>query len=88
MNYDLVTRADLEEFRGKLIGDIKELLSHSTGNRHRPWLKGTEVRKLLGISHGTLQSFRISGRLKASKIGGIYFYRLEDIEKMLGNPKQ
>ncbi len=52
-------------------------------NKTEDWLRSSEVRKLLKISPGTLQSFRINGKLKPSKIGGIHFYRYADIEKLL-----
>jgi len=32
------------------------------------------VRKLLGVSNGTLQTLRVNGSLPFSKIGGLYFY--------------
>jgi len=83
MNLDLVTLDDLEVFRARLLADLTDLLLHNSKGDQKPWLKGTEVRKLLGISSGTLQNLRISGRLKPSKVGGIYYYRREDIEKMI-----
>ena len=38
---------------------------------------------MLGISHGTLQNLRITRSLPYTKLGGIMFYRREDIEKIL-----
>jgi hypothetical protein len=49
----------------------------------KPWLKNSEVRKLLNISSNTVQRLRISGKLRSSKVGGIHYYRYEDIEKLL-----
>lgn len=83
MDMDLITRDDLENFRLQMLADIKELLAEAPKTNYRPWLKGTEVRKLLGISAGSLQNLRISGELKSSKIGGIYFYKYDDIKKMM-----
>ena len=49
----------------------------------KKWLKSSEVRKLLGISTGTLQNLRINGLLSYSKVGGIMFYDYEEIQKLL-----
>jgi hypothetical protein len=83
MEMDLITRDDLEKFRLQLLSDIKELLAEAPKMNYRPWLKGKEVIKLLGISAGSLQNLRISGRLKSSKIGGIHFYKYDDIKGMM-----
>jgi hypothetical protein len=42
---------------------------------------------MLGISHGTLQNLRIKGVLLYQKLGGIMFYRYEDITRMLNGDK-
>jgi helix-turn-helix protein len=83
MEMDLLTRADLEQFRVQLLADIKILFSEAPRANGKPWLKGSDVRKLLGISSGSLQNLRISGKLKSSKVGGIHYYRYTDIEKMM-----
>ena len=80
---DLITRADLEKFRLQLLADVRELLAEVPQTTNRPWLKGIEVRKLLGISAGSLQNLRISGQLRSSKIGGIHFYKYDDINTMM-----
>jgi hypothetical protein len=49
----------------------------------KKWLKSVEVRKLLNISPGTLQNLRINGTLRYTKIGGIMYYKLENINKIL-----
>jgi hypothetical protein len=83
MVIDLITRADLEQFRTQLLADIRELLSELPYAQQKPWLKGTEVRELLGISAGSLQNLRISGKLKASNVGGIRYYQFADIRKVM-----
>ena len=82
MSVEVITKEDLQAFRQQLINDIKELFlpKHTTT---KDWLRSSEVRKLLNISPGTLQSFRINGKLNPSKIGGIHFYRYSEIEKLL-----
>jgi len=83
MEVDFITRADLEAFRMALLQDIRQLLADRSPASNKPWLRGSEVRKLLSISAGSLQNLRVSGKLKSSKIGGIHYYRYEDIEKMM-----
>jgi len=83
MQLEFITKEDLEIFRVRLLEDIKLLLSQDRPLGNKPWLRGSEVRKLLSISAGSLQSLRISGKLRSSKVGGIHYYRYEDIEKMM-----
>ena len=48
------------------------------------WLKSSEVRKLLKISPGTLQTLRANGTLKYSKVGGIIYYDQDHVQELLG----
>ncbi|WP_448698138.1 helix-turn-helix domain-containing protein [Mucilaginibacter sp. AW1-3] len=76
---DIITRKDLEMFKQELFA----LLGKPVNGEQFGWLKNVEVRKLLGVSNGTLQNLRVNGSLAFSKVGGTYFYRRDDIEKML-----
>jgi hypothetical protein len=78
----IVTREDLNEFRTQLLTDFKEIILNKP-EQSKQWLKSNEVRKLLNISAGTLQTLRINGILTYSKIGGIIYYKYEDIVKLL-----
>lgn len=78
-----VTLADLQQLKADLLREIKKLSGNQPALPQRPWLKSHEVRKLLKISHGTLQHLRDSGQLKFSKVGGIMFYDVRDIEEMI-----
>ncbi len=80
-----VTVADLEKFRADLLKDLKKLLhGQPVAAIPKPWLKSHEVQKMLKISPGTLQHLRDTGAIKFSRVGGILFYRVEDIERMVG----
>jgi ribonucleotide reductase beta subunit family protein with ferritin-like domain len=79
---ELITKEDLREFKGELLKEIKELMQPGQG-QSKKWLKSLEVRKLLGISPGTLQNLRINGTLRFTKVGSIVYYKLEDINKIL-----
>ncbi|MEI6949623.1 helix-turn-helix domain-containing protein [Paraflavisolibacter sp. H34] len=85
MATEIITREDLQHFRQQLIQDLRDLLQQSTPSKQDiRWLKSGEVRKLLHISYGTLQNLRTQGKLRFSRIGGIHYYRSDDIEKLFG----
>jgi hypothetical protein len=80
LNHQLVTKKDLLNVVNVL---LKELLSAKKEAKPAQWLKSSEVRKLLRISPGTLQNLRINGTLNFKRIGGIIYYKYEDIQNML-----
>ncbi|MBS1668943.1 MAG: helix-turn-helix domain-containing protein [Bacteroidetes bacterium] len=82
MPTEIITKEDLESFRVRLLNDLKQLQVSVAQKPTKEWLKGAEVRKMLNISAGTLQNLRITGKLQSTKVGGIYFYRYRDIEKL------
>jgi len=87
MSIEVITKEDLQQFRIQLLNDIRNLLRPSESKLAKPWLRNSEVRKLLNISSNTIQRLRISGQLRSSKVGGIHYYRYEDIERMLNKDK-
>ena len=87
MNVELITKQDLREFKNDLLTEIKQIVKPGQG-QSKQWLKSVEVRKLLNISPGTLQNLRINGTLRYSKIGGMMYYKLEDIHKLLEGGQQ
>lgn len=84
MNVDLVTKEDFEQFKKELFEEIRKF-QHSPLQieETKTWLKSNEVCKLLGISVGTLQNLRLNGTLPFSKIGGLLYYRYEEILKLM-----
>jgi hypothetical protein len=83
MEIEIVTKADLCAFRIQLVNDIKQLLQNCGVRTERQWLKNSDVKQLLKISSNTIQRLRISGKLRSSKIGGVHYYRYEDVESLL-----
>lgn len=81
LNHQPITKRDLLNFTNVILSEIKEMV----GQQEQPaqWLKSSEVRKLLKISPGTLQNLRINRTLNYKRIGGIIFYKYDDIKKML-----
>ncbi|GAB2698286.1 helix-turn-helix domain-containing protein [Mucilaginibacter koreensis] len=79
---EIVTKDDLQQFRQQLLEDIKNMISMPS-MQVKQWLKSDEVRKMLRISASTLQTLRINGILKYSRVGRIMYYKREDILKLL-----
>ena len=87
MTVEIITKDDLNAFRIQLLQELRQLMAPPPQKSVKEWLKGTEVRRMMGISPGTLQNLRIQGKLHASKIGGIYYYRYEEIQRLLESQK-
>lgn len=79
----IITTEDLREFKLELLDDIKELLQNHNGHTTKKWLKSNEVKKLLGISPGTLQNLRINGTIPYTKVGGVLYYDYNEIMEVL-----
>jgi ribonucleotide reductase beta subunit family protein with ferritin-like domain len=79
---EMITREDLKQFKSELLDEIKQIMKPGQG-QSKQWLKSVDVRKMLNISPGTLQNLRINGTLRYTKIGGMMYYKLEDIDKVL-----
>lgn len=79
----LVTVADLEDFKSDILLSIRNMLSELKGQSGKKWLKSYEVKKLLEVSTGTLQNLRDNGTLPFTKMGGTIYYSSEDIDNML-----
>jgi hypothetical protein len=84
----LVTLDDLEKFRTTLMMDIKLLLEGNFGKPAKRWLKSYEVRKLLNISGGTLQTLRNNGQLPYTRIGGLIYYDAVEIDQIMMHHKK
>ena len=75
---EMITKKDLEAFKQELFA----LLSN-TNKAEVNWLKNADVRGMLGLANGTLQTLRVNESLPYSKIGGKYFHKRSDVEAML-----
>ena len=87
MAQEIITLDDLQKFRLQLLEDLRGLLQQPSPSQ-KQWLKSSEIRKMLGISHGTLQNLRIKNVIPYQKIGGLIFYKHDDIIKLLEGDKQ
>ena len=87
MPAQIITTDDLREFKIELLDEIRIIVSEQKTPATKKWLKSSEVRGILNISPGTLQTLRINGTLPYTKIGGTNYYNFTDIEKLLSKNK-
>jgi len=84
----LVTVADLEQFKEDLLLSLSRLINEHSAPTPKKWLKTYEVKKLLALSNGTLQTLRSNGTLPFTKIGNTAYYEMRDIEKIMQEKKR
>ena len=84
---ELTTKKDLEQFKQELFAMLAPLTAGQTLKTQK-WLKNEDVKKLLKISSGRIQNLRVNGSLPFTKIGGLYYYKQEDIDLMLSGPEK
>ncbi|HEU5365458.1 MAG TPA: helix-turn-helix domain-containing protein [Hanamia sp.] len=85
MKIEVITKEDLQELRMQIVDDVRKLIGSQQSKTVKPWLKNSEVIKMLGMSCNKIQRLRISGKLRSSKIGGVHYYRFTDIESLMNN---
>ena len=83
----LITIDDLTQFKKQLLEELVAIIKAQTGIIPKKWMKSHEVRRLLKISPGTLQTLKSNGLLPYTKIGGVHFYDQDDIQKLLERGK-
>ena len=83
MPTSIITTDDLRDFKLELLDDIKQLLSKQETGNLKKYLKSSEVMDLLQVSPGTLQNLRINGTLPYTKVGGIIYYDVEEIQNIM-----
>jgi hypothetical protein len=81
--HQLITIDDLQQFKKQLLDELLLALKKQSGLVPKKWLKSHELRRLLKISPGTLQTLKSSGVIPYTKIGGVHFYDYEDIQRLL-----
>lgn len=82
--FDLITREDLQKFKEELFAELRRpSYKLNKKEEQKEWIKTFDVRKLLDISQNTLVSLRRNGTIRFSKIGGTFYYKHDDILKLL-----
>ncbi len=83
MAIEVITKEDLQQFKSELLTELKQVLKSPATEAPKKWLKSEEVKKILKVSPGTLQTLRINRTLQYTKIGGIIYYDYEHIQKIM-----
>jgi len=83
MPREIITTDDLREFKIELLDEIKKLLKTSSTAGTKKYLKSSEMKRMLNVTSGTLQTLRINGTLPYTKIGSLIFYDAEEIYKLM-----
>lgn len=88
MAVNIITIEDLKTFKQELIDEITTILKSTKANKHNNWLKSSDVRKMLGLSAGTLQTLRINGSIPYTKLNGTLYYSYDDVVEALEKNKK
>jgi len=86
-NKQLVTLTDLHTFKQELLDELKALLRTSGKGPDPLWMKSREVRKLLNVCPGTLQTMRKKKIIVFHKVGGTIYYDRSEIHAMFERSK-
>jgi len=87
MAMEILTKDDLNSFKNELFKELRTFLNQKNTTQ-KEWLRSVDVRNMLSISNGTLQTLRINGTLPFTKMGGTIFYAYEDVTKVLNQNKR
>jgi len=79
----LITVGDLLEFKDLLLSELRSIIRDQASGKGKKWLKAIEVRKILNISHGKLQTLRDSGKIPFTKLGKVTYYDADKIEGLM-----
>ncbi|MGQ7856522.1 helix-turn-helix domain-containing protein [Pedobacter sp. WC2501] len=81
---EIVTKEDIKQLKEDIFEELRRnRFSGVKAPFKKEWLKSYEVCGLLSISKGTLSSYRRRGIVRYSKVGGLMYYKYEDIEALV-----
>lgn len=82
---ELTTKQDLINLKQDLVKEFTTLLKIKP--QEQQFLKSADVRKMLGLSAGTLQTLRINGSLPYTKLNGTLYYSYDEVIEALNKNK-
>ncbi len=85
--HQLITVDDLQQFKKQLLEELLLALKKQTGVGPKKWLKSHELRRLLKISPGTLQTLKSSGVISLHQNWRCPFLRLRRYTKIVRSRK-
>ena len=84
MDIDILTKHDLQAFKEELLRELAEIIQGKPAASEKEYLRTKETRAMLGgISAGTLQTLRVKGLLKPTKLMGVFYYKKTEILALL-----
>ncbi|MBT1688039.1 helix-turn-helix domain-containing protein [Dawidia soli] len=85
----LVTFADWRKFKEELTAELSKLYQPRTAEGvQREYIRSNEACRMLQVSIGTLHNLRAKNILPFTKIGGVVYYKVEDIKYVLDKHKK
>ncbi len=66
---------------------VKALKNVREDNALKPWMDAQDVLFTLSVTNRTLQTYRDKGMLSYTQVGQKYYYKPEDVEKLLDSVK-
>ena len=83
---ELINKADLKQFKKELFSFIEdkfnELNNNKTNTPANKWVKSKDVKSILNISSGTLQTLRNTDVIPFKRIMGTLYYNIDDINHL------
>ena len=82
---EITTKQDLLNLEERIVNKMTTLLKIKP--QEQQFLKSADVRKMLGLSAGTLQTLRINGSLPYTKLNGTLYYSYDEVIEALNKNK-
>src|ERR1051325_5844924 len=80
--HHIITVDHLQQLKKQLVEELLTALKPQASLPAKKWMKSHEVRRLLKISPGTLQTLKSSGVILYTKIGGVHFYDYDTVKSI------
>ncbi|WAC41635.1 helix-turn-helix domain-containing protein [Pedobacter sp. SL55] len=78
----------VSDLKKEILTEISSMLKDKQVPDIKKWIKSVDVKKLLNISHGKLQTMRNSKLISYTRIGGTLYYNVDEIQRMLESPNR
>lgn len=73
----------LHDIKSEIVSEVKQIIREKEKPAIKKWVKSADVKKLLNVSHGKLQTMRNNKTISFTRIGGTLYYNVEDIQRMM-----
>lgn len=87
-----ITKDDLRQSQMQLLNEIEKLLDEKikpASNDYKPeWIRTKAARTFMSMSPATIQSLRISGKVRFKKVLGAYYYYFPDLKNLFEGGKK